>query len=196
MEKLTLDKKLKFFGYQTAEPYFRGNKNYWDCVNLLRENISLSHPSFENNLSKMPIRLNKLKKNVKNKSDILLKNVDLTVKYMSTRNFDRNIHLDYEELDKLAKRISVFEIPTKYENRSCYRCITSDIKKTPILFNEIWLNSFHSHNNYALEKDYIHELGHTLINRFASSTYNYLHGEFIPISMELLYSYLNMGENG
>lgn len=194
-----LNMELEYFGYKTTKNYLNGNKAYNECKNILW-NITdkCSYINSKEIKKQKEIRISNLKNNVKEKSAILLEGVDLTTKYMSKIAFKIYTYCDYSVLERKAKNINIFDIPVKYSNFSftTYYATKFFGEICPILVKHILVDSVNKCNDFLLEKDYIHELGHVLTQRKRETINNYLHKEFVPISLELLYSYINSGENG
>lgn len=189
--EVSFNDKLKYIGYKTAKMYLSNNKNYFDCKNLLYNNRNIQYSNYDHYKDKRKVKLSKLKKDVKSKSGILLDGVDKTVSYISIKKFNHYLNSEYENLDYKIKNINIFNIPIEYDDRSCTYFKFSFNNTTPILINKICLENCSQYYNFLLESRYIHELGHVLMLKNKGSVSNYLHHEVIPISLELLYSYIH-----
>ena len=193
-----IDRILEQFGYKTYNNYLTGNKAYNECKNMLW-NITdkCSYSKGEEMANEKKIKISSLKEDVKRKSAILLKNVDLAAKYMNVIAFQIYANYDYSILEGKAKTINIFDIPVKYDSFSkviYYAGVDTNSMIFPaIIVRKILLKSFYKYSSFILERNYIYELGHILNLRKKGTTDNYLHKEFVPISLALLYSYINSG---
>ena len=183
---------IKYLGYTTAKMYLSNNKNYFECRNMLYNNRNVQHYNYNEDNKK--IKISKLKKIVK--SNILLEGVNKTASYINTKKFNDYLNSKHNNLDSKVKNINIFNIPTEYGICSHTSFNVTVNKTKPISVKKIYLENSLQHNNFLLENYYIHELGHILMLRNKGSVFNYLHHEFIPISLELLYSYINNSEDG
>ena len=177
---------------ESCNNYLCDNETYNKCSNILyNADVVDSILQYKN---KRP-SLSGLKKKVYNKSSIILGDVDLMVNYMNFKEFrlyKDNISL----IEEKKKSISAFDIPTKLDMRTVTAFYTyGDLKSLPVIIESIYLNNNKFGDNIIAECNYIHEIGHALSQRKKKTVRNYMHCEFIPITLELLYAYINGGDH-
>lgn len=183
---------LNLFGIESSDNYLIYNEAYNKCSNILY-NADVLKPVLEEKDRKFSISC--FKKNVDNKSSIILEDVNLLVSYMRLDKFKKykdNVSL----LSKKKKQISVFDIPLKFGTRNITSYFSyGDLQSLPIIIESITLNRDDVRDDIITECKYIHEIGHALSQRKKKTLKNYLHFEFVPITLEFLYAYMNGGEN-
>lgn len=181
---------VNYFGFESCDNYLCDNKAYNQCREILCD-TTINLKALQENTKK--VRISKLKKEVYHKSYFLLENVDLSVNCMNFNDFKVYIkNRDISLLEKKKKSIDVFKVPVSYDDANLTNyLIDVEMKSMPILAESISLNRCIQKNNLVLQSSYIHEIGHLLIQRKKKTIKNYVHMEFIPIMLELLYFYFN-----
>lgn len=118
---------------------------------------------------------------VKNKSNIIFNNVDLNIKLLSDGGLENDSDKTIFDIPIIPWRMRYidtinvsFEFPTSED----------------ILYIKRILCSYSFSKNF-LEASLMHEYGHVLIYKNPGTLKNYIHNEYIPIVLELLYHLIN-----
>lgn len=179
--------EMDFFGYKTCEIDLEFDSDYEECIRLIdNAQIEKHIPNIKR------IMICRLKSIVEKNFKLMFNTLNLEVKQMNEKDF--GIYLwndkDTNNLEKKAKKISAFKVPTYYDNTSgCFYNFSTFDLRTPILINKITITKDFSEIFYA------HEICHALLNRNKGIIENYMHAEFVSIFVELLYSYIYHGKN-
>lgn len=174
--------QMRVFKHKTYENYAIENPQYIEALETIK---NLKIHSRTNIVQKT--RIYKLKRDVFKKSKVIFEGVDLMVNYMDENTYGICCwKTDVREyLLKYKKVKSVFKIPVgkDFYGRLCMYA-NEDTVIPPI--NEKIIVSV-----YNPESSYVHEICHALIDRNVGNVENYLHSEFMPNLIQLLYCYLN-----
>lgn len=159
---------------------------------IMIENIkNLTIPRGINEISKMSIR--KVKKTVILNSKLIFNNVNLEIPYLSEKDFLIYMWHGASRVKSAIREKNVFKIPLYYEEfATCHRLGTRLFNDSilPVLVDKLNITKIYP------ESTYVHELTHALVLRNKSSIENYLHDEVPAILLELIYTYINYGEEG
>lgn len=194
MTKSDIEFTCEFFGYESYQNYLCGNKAYEKCMNMILSlpELDIDESSFSHN--KQPIKIQEM--NVRNKSHKLFHDVDLNTFYMDLDTYTfyekQGIDVLQEALNTKVDYRSIFDIPIGFDSVAHIEYpINSLLPYAPIVVSNIYLN----YRNVFFEDDYIHELGHALVERKRGGKGHFVHSEFIPSFLSLLYLYENYYED-
>lgn len=171
---------MDYHGFQECDNYLENNATYNSCLEMIKNMKTITLPYSKK------IKIKEIIKETKNNSEFILDDVDQNIIYMNNKKYSKHfsIYNNDQIIKKYSKIKNIFDVSVKHGEKSSViynDCIEED-PFIPVTVNNIFLSRWSS------DVDYFHELGHLLIGRNRGIVENYLHNEFVPIFMELLYS--------
>lgn len=179
-ERKYLRTLMDYHGFQEKKNYLEDNCTYNNCLKMVKSTDIIMLPY------RKKAKIKKIVNEVREHSEFIFDDIDQDVIWMSNRKYKK--HFSTYDNDLIIKKYSkvknIFDVPVKAGSKSCviYNNHISDDPFIPITINNIFLSRF------STDVDYLHEISHILVGRNRGIVENYLHNEFVPIFLELLYS--------